>query len=266
VFLTSTMQVGRVYDAACTLLAQRDPRVGVEDVVIPIVAECDDSGLSDPRVARVSDDDVARAWAAAEAGAAGSLTAPEEGAVGAGTGMECLGWKGGIGTASRVLPDGHTLGAVVLANFGTGDRLTVAGVPVGTLLPREHVSREAMRRGAAGSCIVVLVTDAPVDAHGCERIARRAGLGLARTGSVGHHGSGEIFLALATGLRGDRTAPAAGVPISGRGLDPYFAAAVEATEEAVVTTLLAATTTTGRGGRSVPALPLDRVAALVAGR
>jgi D-aminopeptidase len=259
VFLTSTMQVGRVYDAACTLLAARDGRVGVEDVVIPVVGECDDSGLSDPRRFKVSDDDVARAWAAAEAAARGTAEPPAEGAVGAGTGMECLGWKGGIGTASRVLPDGHTLGAVVLANFGTGEQLTVAGVPVGRLLPREHETPVARARGA------VLVTDAPVDAHGCERIARRAGLGLARTGSVGHHGSGEIFLALATGLRGDRTGPAAGAPVSGRDLDPYFAAAVEATEEAVVTTLLAATTTTGRGGRRVPALPFDRVAALVTG-
>jgi D-aminopeptidase len=270
VFLTSTMQVGRVYDAACTLLARRDPRVGVEDVVIPIVAECDDSDLSDPRWARLSDDDVARAWAEAEQAADGSLTPPAEGAVGAGTGMECLGWKGGVGTASRVLPDGHVLGTVVLANFGEGSRLTVAGVPVGRLLRADagadhEADRRPVARGAAGSCIVVLVTDAPVDAHGCERIARRAGLGLARTGSVGHHGSGEIFLALATGLRGDRTGPAAGRPVSGGGLDPYFAAAVEATEEAVLTAMLAAVTTTGRGGRRVPGLRLDAVTALLAG-
>ena len=284
VFLTSTMQVGRVYDAACTLLARRDPRVGVDDVVIPLVAECDDSGLSDPRRARLSDDDVAAAWDEAEHAARGSLTPPAEGAVGAGTGMECLGWKGGVGTASRLLPDGHTLGAAVLANFGVAEQLTVAGVPVGRLLAADGAARDggedgggeagggvagrrtAAARGAAGSCIVVLVTDGPLDAHGCGRLARRAGLGLARTGSVGHHGSGEIFLALGTGLRGDRTGPAAGAPVSGKALDPYFAAAVEATEEAVLTALLAATTTTGRDGRRVPALPLDAVTALLAGR
>jgi D-aminopeptidase len=118
-------------------------------------------------------------------------------------------------------------------------------------------------RGALGSCIVVLVTDGPLDAHGCARLARRAGLGLARTGSTASHGSGEIFLAAATGLRGGRTRPAAGLPVSGGDLDPYFAAAVEATEEAVVTALLAARTVTGRGGRTVAALPFDAVRELV---
>jgi len=153
-----------------------------------------------------------------------------------------------VGTASRQLPDGHTLGAVVLANYGVAEQLTVAGVPVGQLLrsDEDQAVAAAPARRVAGSCIVVLVTDAPLDAHGCGRLARRAGLGLARTGSVGHHGSGEIFLALGTGLRGDRTGPAAGAPVSGKALDPYFAAAVEATEEAVLTALLAATTTTGR--------------------
>ena len=133
VFLTSTMQVGRVYDAVCSLAAVRDPRVGVDDVLIPVVAECDDSGLSDPRWVRLTDRDVERAWEEARAGV-GSGVAPAEGCVGAGTGMECLGFKGGIGTASRVLPDGHVLGAVVLTNFGERGRLTVAGRPVGQWL------------------------------------------------------------------------------------------------------------------------------------
>jgi D-aminopeptidase len=268
VFLTSTMQVGRVYDAVCTLSARRDVRVGVDDVVIPVVAECDDSGLSDPRWARLADDDVDSAWTAARA-AAGSGLPPAEGCVGAGTGMECLGWKGGIGTASRLLPDGHVLGAVVLANFGSAERLTIAGVPVGLRLGAGSArSGSPAPAGAAradrGSCIVVLVTDAPLDAHGCTRLARRAGLGLARTGSYGAHGSGEIFLAMATGLRGDRVRPASGAPVSGRELDAYFAAGAEASEEAVVTALLAATTTSGRGGRSVRALPGAAVADLLA--
>jgi D-aminopeptidase len=260
VFLTSTMQVGRVYDAACSLLARADGRIGVEDVVIPVVAECDDSGLSDPRWARLSDGDVERAWAAARA-AVGSGRAPQEGCVGAGTGMECLGHKGGIGTASRLLPDGHVLGAVVLTNFGDGARLTVCGVPAGTL--SSTAPPAPTDRGDRGSCIVVLVTDGPLDAQACERLARRAGLGLARTGSVAGHGSGEIFLALATGLRGDRLRSAAGPPVFGRALDPYFAAAVEATEEAVLTSLLAARTTSGRDGRTVAALPFDAVVDLV---
>jgi D-aminopeptidase len=271
VFLTSTMQVGRVYDAACLLLAERDPRVGVEDVVIPLVAECDDSWLSDPRRARLSDAEVAQAWDAAIAAAAVSGTAhavpPAEGCIGAGTGMECLGWKGGVGTASRTLAGGHVLAAVVLANFGDAERLTITGVPIGRLLASGQDAqpdpRLAPSRGAIGSCIVVLVTDAPIDAHGCRRLATRAGLGLARTGTYAGHGSGEIFLALATGLRGDRTRPAAGIPLSGSELDPFFAAAVETTEEAVVTALLAATDTTGRGGRTVSALPLDAVLRLL---
>jgi D-aminopeptidase len=258
VFLTSTMQVGRVYDAACTLLATRDPRVGVDDVVIPVVAECDDSGLSDPRWARLTDDDVALAWQRAQVGA-GSGRAPDEGSVGAGTGMECLGWKGGVGTASRALPDGHVLGAVALTNFGQAARLSVAGVSMAGLGGEPDVGAPSAR-GDRGSCIVVLATDGPLDAHACSRLARRAGLGLARVGSVATHGSGEIFLALATGLRGDRCRPAEGVPVSGADLDPYFAAAVEATEEAVVTSLLTARTTSGRGGRMVPALPFELVA------
>ncbi len=259
VFLTSTMQVGRVYDAACSLLAARDGRVGVDDVVIPVVAECDDSGLSDPRWARLTDEQVEQAWAEARA-AVGSTQPPREGCVGAGSGMECLGFKGGIGTASRLLPDGHVLGAVALTNFGDAARLTVAGVALGDLAAHPAPGDPRPGRGALGSCIVVLATDGPLDAHACTRLARRAGLGLARTGSVASHGSGEIFLALATGLRGDRAAPAAGTPVSGAALDPYFAAAVEATEEAVITSLLAATTTSGRGGRTVAALPIAPVA------
>jgi D-aminopeptidase len=174
--------------------------------------------------------------------------------------MTCLGWKGGIGTASRVLPSGHTVGVVVLTNFGEGERLTVAGVPVGTLVPPSP----AQGPGPTGSCIVVVVTDGPLDSAACRRLARRAGLGLARTGSTAHHGSGEIFLALATGLRTPRGEPAPRVPATGAALDPYFAAAVEATEEAVLTSLLAATTVVGHDGHTSVALPFDEVARLVA--
>lgn len=258
VFLTSTMQVGRVLDAACELLVEEDPTIGVDDVVLPLVAECDDSHLNDSRRTQVTKDDVRAALAEARA-SAGSLTPPVEGAVGAGTGMTCLGFKGGIGTASRIVSSGHTLGAVVLTNFGEQDRLTVAGVPVGRRLSTAATTRE----GDAGSCIVLLVTDAPVDAAGCTRIARRAGLGLARTGSVATHGSGEIFLAMATGLRAPRDAPAPRVAFTGRELDDLFAAAVEATEEAVLTSLLAARTVVGRDGNRADALPYDDVVLLL---
>ena len=197
VFLTSTMQVGRVYDAACELLIEEQPAIGIDDVIIPVVAECDDSFLSEPRRMQVGRADVRAALAAARASAGGPAAA--EGAVGAGTGMTCLGYKGGIGTASRVLPDGHTVGVVTLTNFGDRERLTVAGTPAGRLLPAPPPGTGRPR--PAGSCIVIALTDGPLDAAGCGRLARRAGLGLARTGSTAHHGSGEIFLALATGLR-----------------------------------------------------------------
>jgi D-aminopeptidase len=268
VFLTSTMQVGRVYDAACELLMSEDPGIG-EEVIIPIVAECDDSFLSDVRRMQVTAADVAAALQAAKAaGAAAVRTAPAEGAVGAGTGMSCLGFKGGIGTSSRVVPSGHTVGVLVLSNFGEQQRLTVDGVPVGRLLPpaEEMAGRRLPSRPPAGSCITVIVTDAPLDSAACSRVARRAGLGLARTGSTAHHGSGEIFLALATGLRSLRGETAAGgrPRISGSALDPFFDAAVEATEESVLNSMLAAPTVTGRDGNTSPGLPAARVRELLA--
>jgi D-aminopeptidase len=261
VFLTSTMQVGRVLDAACELLAEEEPAIGVEDVVLPLVAECDDSFLSHARRMHVSSADVRAALHSARASVGTSLP-PGEGAVGAGTGMSCLGFKGGIGTASRVLPTGHTVGVLVLTNFGELERLTIAGVPVGLLLTPPAGRRRPAPK-AAGSCIVVVVTDGPLDSHGCQRLARRAGLGLARTGSTGHHASGEIFLALATGLRSARGAPPAGVPVSAPDLDPFFAAVVEATEEAVVTSLLMAPTVSGRDGNTSQGLPFEQVVRLL---
>jgi D-aminopeptidase len=243
VYLTSTMQLGRVYDAACQIAVERHPGVA-GDVVIPVVAECDDSFLSDCRVMQVGRAEVDAAHDAALA-SRGSSAAPAEGSVGAGTGMYCLGFKGGIGTASRVLPDGHTLGVVLLTNFGQRDRLTVVGVPVGRLLG----PASATPPRPAGSCIGVVVTDAPVDGAGCSRLARRIGLGLARTGSAAHHGSGEIFLAASTTCRSDRDGRShSGALVTGRALDDYFEAVVDASEEAVLNSLLMSAATVGRDG------------------
>jgi D-aminopeptidase len=256
VFLTSTMQVGRVYDAACTLLIEEDGGIGSDDVIIPIVAECDDSFLNEARCMQVREADVRTALQAARASVAGP--APAEGAVGAGTGMSCFSYKGGIGTASRQTPSGHTVGVLLLSNFGSRERLTVDGVPVGRLL---EAGSEPGDDGP-GSCIVVTITDAPLDAAACSRLARRAGLGLARTGSTGHHGSGEIFLALATGLRAGRDGreeSGRDTQITGRSLDPFFAAVVEATEEAVLNSMIAAQSVTGRGGNVSERLPVDPV-------
>jgi D-aminopeptidase len=156
---------------------------------------------------------------------------------------------------------------LVLTNFGDRQRLTVDGVPVGRLLPpaEETSGRGLAGRPPAGSCITVIVTDAPLEAAACARLARRAGLGLARAGSTAHHGSGEIFLALATGLRAARggLAPAGLQSVTGRALDPFFDAVVEATEEAVLTSLLAAPTVTGRDGNTSPGLPAAQVRELL---
>ncbi len=260
VYLTSTMQLGRVYDAACGIALEQHPAVA-DDVVIPVVAECDDSFLNDCRRMQLTTDDVRASYDAALA-SRGSAGPPGEGAVGAGTGMSCLGFKGGIGTSSRVTPDGHTVAVLLLTNFGERHRLTVAGVPVGRLLPEEPTGPPR----PAGSCIGVVVTDAPVDAAGCARLARRVGLGLARTGSTAHHGSGEIFLAASTTARTDRDGHAAGGPrVAGRALDPLFEAVVDAAEEAVLNSLLGATTTVGRDGHTSPGLDPGTVRTLLEG-
>ena len=260
IFLTSTMQVGRVYDAACELLMAEDPGIGLDEVIIPVVAECDDSFLSESRRMQVSRDDVRAALEEARSGVGGP--APAEGAVGSGTGMSCLGFKGGIGSSSRLTPSGHVVGVLVMTNFGEQDRLTVDGVPVGRMLP--PADDAAGWPGPAGSCITVVVTDAPLDSAACARLAKRAGMGLARTGSTGHHGSGEIFLAVATGLRAPRGATPAGPdPIAGSELNPFFAAVVDATEEAVLNSMLAAPTVVGRDGNYSRGLPPDRVAELL---
>jgi D-aminopeptidase len=234
VYLTSTMAVGRIYDGAVDVAAA----AGIDDVVIPVVGECDDSHLSESYPIQVEAADAGRAVEAA------SGWPIAEGAVGAGTGMSCLGWKGGIGTASRVA-SGSTIGALVLANFGSAHQLRVAGVPLGRLLAERNEPAPP-----AGSCIVVLATDAPLAPAQLERVARRAGLGLARTGSVAHHGSGEIFLAFAT-TRGRSTPDTE--------LDRLFEAAVDATEEAVLNALWAAPDVEGREGRVRRGLPHDEV-------
>jgi D-aminopeptidase len=263
VALTSTMQLGRVYDALCELMYEEDDLVG-EEVVIPCVGECDDSFLNDVRRMQVTKDDVRAALAAARA-SVGSATPPDEGAVGSGTGMACLGWKGGIGTSSRVLPSGHTVAVLLMSNFGQADRLTVDGVPVGRLLPHPaaEVPEVPADPGPAGSCIVVVGTDAPVDAAGCERLARRAGLGLARTGSTAHHGSGEIFAAFATGRRAPRGEAPVATPLHGREHDDLFAAVVDATEEAVLNSMLQSPTVVGRRGNTLYGLPPDDVVRLL---
>jgi D-aminopeptidase len=261
VFLTSTMAVGRVFDGAITELVDGAPRIGVEDAIIPVVGECDDGLLNYSRIVQVDVSDVGRALLDARARGSGRVV---EGVIGAGTGMVCFELKGGIGSSSRCVGP-WVVGVMVLANFGLLDRLTIDGVPVGrNLIERgwagEHVSLR--RRHEQGSCIGVVASNAPLSPDQLSRVARRAGLGLARTGSFAGHYSGEIFLAFSTGVRMPRKAEGAVVEIprvAEEHLDGLFEAVVDATEEAVLNCLCAADTVTGTGGMTVPGLPLNLV-------
>jgi D-aminopeptidase len=275
VVLTSTLAVGRVFDATVAILA--DAVGEFREVFIPVVSECDDSVLSEPIPVQVDEADVRAAFDAARGRGGGPIAM---GAVGAGTGMRCFELKGGIGSASRVVQPVHrwsdrpaaearqyTVGTLVLANFGELGRLTIDGVPVGRILRDDGWpgaggggERSGMR-GAEGSCIGVVATDAPLMPGQLERLARRVGLGLARVGTTAHHGSGEMFLAFSTAAH-PRLGTASGEEdvraLDDEFLDPFFAAVVESTEEAVIECLLAAETVTGRQGTIVPALPVER--------
>jgi D-aminopeptidase len=257
ILLTNSQSVGVAYDATVRWMMARDPRVGVEDVAMPVVGECDDSLLNDARAMHVLPEHV---LAALDAAATGPVT---EGCVGAGTGMVCYDFKSGIGTSSRVVriyDSPYTVGVLLLTNFGRRARLTVDGVPVGRhiadLMPLEH--RE-------GSCIAVCATDAPLSSRQCERLAKRCSLGLAVTGSYASDASGEIMLAFSTAVRLPRatTGPLAHVRIGDDAIDQLFEAAVDATAEAVINALCAAETTTGRGQSRVFALPRDRLSEIM---
>ncbi len=281
ILLTSSMAIGRVYDGAIERLVARIPHAGIEDALMPVVAECDDGDLNDSRTVQVDAADVAGAIDDALGAGDGP---PVLGVVGAGTGMICFDLKGGIGSASRVVRPHdragdptrgsreYTVGAVAMTNFGWLDRLTVDGVPVGRTLDAEGWPASGGGTTASpkagsnpsherGSCVVVLATDAPLLPQQLTRLARRAGLGLARTGSTAGHGSGEIFLAFSTGYRirrGPVDALVSTTHLHDEFLDRFFMAAVEATEEAVIDALFVADTVHGRDGRVVPGLPVER--------
>jgi D-aminopeptidase len=280
IVLTSSMAIGRAYDAVVGLLVPRIGRAGVDDALMPVVAECDDGDLNDSRTVQIDAADVAGAIDGARGAGAGP---PGLGVIGSGTGMVCFELKGGIGSASRqVLPVARSrdvarsdrgpyiVGVLAMSNFGWLERLTVDGVPVGAALAAEgwpaaggstlDHGRSAVPR-ERGSCVVVLATDAPLLPQQLERLARRAGLGLARTGSTAGHGSGEIFLAVSTGYRVPRNPVAAlttTTHLHDDFLDRFFMAAVEATEEAIIDSLFVANTVAGRDGHIVPGLPVER--------
>ena len=268
ILLTSTLNVPRVADYLMDYMLALP---GNEDVqsINPLVAETNDGFLNDIRGRHVTRDDVFAAIKGAKSGAVA------EGSVGAGTGTVAFGFKGGIGTSSRKLPQslgGFTVGVLVQSNFG--GVLTVNGAPVGQELDRYYLRDElkqaARRRNtkdtdADGSIIIVIGTDAPVDARNLQRMAARAMMGLARTGSAGTNGSGDYAIAFSTSEevrvrpqgQSERNRPRTVKTLSNDAMSPLFLAVIEATEEAIYNSLFKATTVSGKG-RTVEALPLDR--------
>jgi D-aminopeptidase len=261
IVLTNTLSVGTAVEAVVryTLAQPGNERV---QSVNAIVGETNDGGLNDIRGLHVTRDHVLAAIRNAAGGAV------DEGSVGAGTGTQCYGWKGGIGTASRVLParyGGYTLGVLVQTNFG--GVLTMGGAPVGKELGRYAFAPPRTGRPEAspdpdGSCLIVVATDAPVDARDLRRIAARAVFGLGRTGSSYSNGSGDFAVAFTTSpelrTRSGESQPRQRAVLPPDGVSPLFQAALEATEEAVYNSLLRATTVTSRSG-TAEALPIERL-------
>lgn len=259
VFLTDTSNIGRVLNGALTWFMQRYPEIGdTAPVPVPVVAETWGAFLHDSEGRHLRDEHVLAAIAGAKSGAV------PEGAVGGGVGMVCYDFKGGIGTASRVLPEthgGYTLGVLVQANFGEREQLMINGVPVGReipdLLPVENKAKSK-------SIILIGATDAPMIPSQLQRLCKRMALGLARTGAISSHGSGDLLLFFSTGIQSARAAAVADIEIyNDEWITRAHQAAVEAAEEAVLNALCMAETATGINGNTAFALPLDRLPAIM---
>jgi len=257
--ISNTHAVGVVRDA---IVAHAVAHGQIDSFLLPIAAETFDGWLSDIDAFHITQVHALAALAAAKGGPV------DEGDVGGGTGMICHGFKGGIGTSSRVVAAGggtYTVGALVQANYGARRDLRVDGVPVGREIGVDRVPVRDQPRGDAGSIIVVIATDAPLLPVQCKRLARRATAGLARVGGVGYNGSGDIFLAFATGNHLPKTnAPCDLKMLPHEQMDGLFIATADAVEESILNALAAADTMTGYQGRTVHALPLDMLAQALA--
>ncbi|HEU5248142.1 MAG TPA: P1 family peptidase [Candidatus Udaeobacter sp.] len=260
ILLTNTASVPRVADAVMTYILTLPGNEGVLSVN-PVVGETNDGYLNDIRGRHIAPDDVFAAIKRAKAGPV------EEGNVGAGTGTVAFGWKGGIGTSSRKLPQnlgGYTVGVLVQTNFG--GVLTIAGAPVGQELGQYYLRKE-MQQGtgkdkADGSCMIIIATDAPIDARNLRRLATRAWLGMAHTGSAASNGSGDYAIAFSAApqlrIHPSEKSPTRYVELlTNDAMSPLFLAAIEATEEAIYNSLFRATTMSGNG-HTVEALPIDK--------
>jgi len=239
IVLTCTLCVGKAWDATAGYLLGLP---GNEDVrsVNPVIGETNDGFLNDIRSRPISEADVLRAIRDARPGPV------DEGSVGAGRGTTALGWKGGIGTASRRLDGGATVGVLVQTNFG--GTLTIAGAPIGRALGTGITARPS-----GGSIMIVVATDAALDHRQLDRLARRALIGLGRAGSAMDHGSGDFVIAFSTSHQ---------PPVADDTLNPLFQAVADATEEAIINSLFRAQTVRGARG-TAEALPLDRVRRLL---
>ncbi len=251
--ITNTHQVGMVRDEIVRYSVEN----GVREWVMPLVGETYDGWLNDISAFHVQPHHVREAIANASSGAV------PEGNVGGGTGMICYDFKGGIGTSSRIASTSngdYVVGALVQANHGDRHLLRADGVSIGRAIPYEHTPSAWDEPQRPGSIIVIIATNAPLIPTQCKRLAQRATIGLARSGGNGHNGSGDLFLAFATGNH----VPAHGsdmchlTMLPHRQMDYLFDAAAEAVEEAIINAMTAAETTVGYNGRTAPALPLDR--------
>ncbi len=266
ILLTSTTSVPRVADALTGYMLNLP---GNEDVLSfnPIVGETNDGYLNDIRGRHITPDDVVAAIKNAKSGPV------EEGSVGAGTGTVAFGWKGGIGTSSRKLPQnlgGYTVGVLVQTNFG--GVLTIAGAPIGVELGQYYLRKELEEQSsgkdkADGSCMMIVATDAPLGSRNLKRLAARAWLGMARAGSAASNGSGDYAVAFSTApqlrTRSSDKSPTQRLELlTNDAISPLFLAVIEATEEAIYNSMFRATTVTGNG-HTVEALPIDKTTTIL---
>jgi D-aminopeptidase len=264
--LTNTLNVGRVADALVEYSIRQNPDIGITtSSVNVVVGETNDGWLNDLQGRHVRAEHV---WAALDSASSESV---EEGSVGAGTGTVCFGWKGGIGTSSRVMPGeagGFTLGALVQSNFGRAQDLTICGVPVGKMIRPDSSRASGPIRSDAGSIMIVLATDAPLDSRQLRRLCVRASAGLARVGSYYGHGSGDFVIAFSTANRAEHepallTATQTVLADEQKAMTWLFPAVVECVEEAVLNSLFRAETMVGRDGHTAYGLPVEDVVRLV---
>lgn len=263
ILLTNTLSVPAVTQGVIEYMLDADEQLGNEKGSINVVVgECNDGYLNDLRGLHVRSQHAREAIETAL-----RTTDVGEGSVGAGAGMRCFGWKGGIGTASRRVSgqsQNYTIGALVLTNFGDAEDLTILGLPIGRFLQPPDSATESL---TDGSIMIVLATDLPLDSRQLGRLARRATFGLARTGSIAHHGSGDVVIAFSTAPRVHTSGTEAGLNSlrydDGPEFSNFFRAVVECTEEAILNSLTMSDTTFGNAGRVVYGLPFGEVVTLL---